>query len=76
MIEVIFFGQLTDATGISSVMIEEVTNTDMLIDMMKMRYPSLQSSKFMVALNNKMVTESTIITPGSKVAFMPPFSGG
>ena len=76
MIEVIFFGQLTDGTGISSVMIEEVANTDMLINMMKLRYPALESSKYMVALNNTMVTENTIITPGSKVAFMPPFSGG
>jgi molybdopterin converting factor small subunit len=76
MIEVIFFGQLTDATGVSSIMIEEVANTDMLINQMKLRYPSLESSKYMVAVNNTMVTENTILTPGSKVAFMPPFSGG
>ena len=76
MIEVMFFGQLTDATGVSSVMIEEVANTDELIQMMKMRYPSLESSTFMLALNNTMVTENTIISPGSKLAFMPPFSGG
>jgi molybdopterin converting factor small subunit len=76
MIEVIFFGQFTDATGVSSMMVEEVANTDMLINLMKMRYPSLESSKYMVAVNNTMVTENTILTPGSKVAFMPPFSGG
>jgi molybdopterin converting factor small subunit len=76
MIEVIFFGQLTDATGVSSMMVEEVANTDMLINLMKLRYPSLESSKYMVAVNNTMVTENTILTPGSKVAFMPPFSGG
>jgi len=76
MIDVMFFGQLTDGTGISCVMIEEVANTDILINMMKLRYPALESSTYMVALNNTMVTENTIITPGSKVAFMPPFSGG
>ena len=76
MIEVMFFGQLTDATGVSSAMVEEVANTDMLINMMKERYPSLVSSTYMVAVNNTMVTENTIIRPGSKVAFMPPFSGG
>ena len=76
MIEVMFFGQLADGTGVSSVMIEEVANTDMLINLMKMRYPSLASSTYMVAVNNTMVTENTIIRPGSKVAFMPPFSGG
>lgn len=76
MIEVMFFGQLTDATGVSSVMVEEVTDTDMLIQMMKNRYPALESSTYMIAVNNAMVTENSIITPGSKVAFMPPFSGG
>ncbi len=76
MIEVMFFGQLTDATGVSSLTIEDVANTDMLIQVMKMRYAALESSTYMLALNNTMVTENTIIPPGSKVAFMPPFSGG
>ena len=76
MIEVMFFGQLADATGVSSVMVEEVGNTDMLIQMMKQRYPALESSTYMIAVNNAMVTENSIVTPGSKVAFMPPFSGG
>ena len=76
MIEVMFFGQLTDATGVSSVMVEEVGNTDMLIQMMKQHYPALESSTYVVAVNNAMVTENSIVTPGSKIAFMPPFSGG
>ena len=76
MIEVMFFGQLADATGVLSVMVEEVGNTDMLIQMMKQRYPALESSTYMIAVNNAMVTENSIVGPGSKVAFMPPFSGG
>jgi molybdopterin converting factor subunit 1 len=76
MIEVMFFGQLTEATGVSSVMVEEVANTDMLVQMMKKHYPALESSTYMIAVNNAMVTENSIVRPGSKVAFMPPFSGG
>jgi molybdopterin converting factor subunit 1 len=76
MIEVMFFGQLTEATGVSSVMVEEVDNTDKLVQMMKQRYPALESSTYMIAVNNAMVAENSIVTPGSKVAFMPPFSGG
>lgn len=76
MIEVMFFGQLTDATGVSSVMVEEVADTDMLIQVMKQLYPALESSTYMIAVNNAMVTENSIVGPGSKVAFMPPFSGG
>ena len=76
MIEVMFFGQLTEATGVSSVMVEEVANTDMLVQMMMKHYPALESSTYMIAVNNAMVTENSIVRPGSKVAFMPPFSGG
>jgi molybdopterin converting factor subunit 1 len=76
MIEVMFFGQLIEGTGVASIMVEEVANTEELIQMMKMRYPFLESSKYMLAVNNTMVTENTFITPGSKVALMPPFSGG
>jgi molybdopterin converting factor small subunit len=76
MIEVMFFGQLIEGTGVASIMVEEVANTEVLIQMMKMRYPFLESSKYMLAVNNTMVTENTFITPGSKVALMPPFSGG
>jgi molybdopterin converting factor subunit 1 len=76
MIEVMFFGQLADGTGVSSVMVEDVTNTDMLVQMMKQRYPALESSTYMIAVNNAMVTENSNVTPGSKIAFMPPFSGG
>ena len=76
MIEVMFFGQLTDATGVSSVMVKDVANTDMLIQVMKQRYPALESSTYMIAVNNAMVTDNSIVTPGSKIAFMPPFSGG
>jgi molybdopterin converting factor small subunit len=57
-------------------MVEEVANTDMLIQVMKQRYPALESSTYMIAVNNAMVTENSIVTPGSKIALMPPFSGG
>lgn len=75
-IEVLFFGQLTDITGCSSLTME---NPGAVIELKKQvlgRYPALSQSKFVIAVNNKMSNEDELITDNSKIAFMPPFSGG
>lgn len=75
-IEVLFFGQLTDITGCSSLTME---NPGVVIELKKQvlsRYPALSQSKFVIAVNNKMSNEDELITDNSKIAFMPPFSGG
>lgn len=76
MIELLFFGQLTDVTGTSSMQWEDVRDTDSLLIQINERYPQLMKMKFVIAVNNKMITESMNLDPGSKIAFMPPFSGG
>lgn len=76
MIELLFFGQLTDITGVSSISWEDTTDTDALVKSLIEKYPALAQSKFRIAVNNKMIAAATKITTGSKIAFMPPFSGG
>lgn len=76
MIELVFFGQLTDITQMQSLEWEDVADTDTLIQQLQEKFPKISTIKFMVAVNNKMVSESEPITSGSKIAFMPPFSGG
>jgi len=74
--EVLFFGQLTDLTGVTTLSCDHVSNTDQLLAQLKEKYPSLANATFMVAVNNHMITRNTVIEPGSKIAIMPPFSGG
>jgi molybdopterin synthase sulfur carrier subunit len=74
--EVLFFGQLTDLTGVTSLSCDHVADTDQLMTQLKEKYPALATATFMVAVNNRMITENTVIEPGSKIAIMPPFSGG
>jgi molybdopterin synthase sulfur carrier subunit len=74
--EVLFFGQLTDLTGVTTLSCDHVADTDQLMTQLKEKYPALATATFMVAVNNRMITENTVIEPGSKIAIMPPFSGG
>jgi len=76
MIELLFFGQLTDVTGTSTMQWESVQDTDELLKQLLYKYPQLSKMKFVIAVNNKMTTETMPLNPGSKIAFMPPFSGG
>jgi molybdopterin synthase sulfur carrier subunit len=74
--EVLFFGQLTDITGETSMMLEGVQDTNALQAELVTRFPALQQAKFRIAVNNRIIDNNTTITEGSKVALMPPFSGG
>ena len=74
--EVLFFGQLTDLTGVATLSCDHVADTDQLLAQLKEKYPALATATFMVAVNNHMINRNTIIEPGSKIAIMPPFSGG
>jgi molybdopterin synthase sulfur carrier subunit len=76
MIEIRFFGQLTDIVKTEKVLIEGVSDTDMVMKKMLEMFPELTSSTFKLALNNKLVIENTAVAENSVIAFMPPFSGG
>ena len=75
-INLLIFGQLTDDTGAATLVLEDITNTDTLNEILLERYPSLKSRKFTVAVNAKLITANTPLTDNSTVALMPPFSGG
>ena len=76
MLEIRFFGQLTDLTKTEKVLIEDIHDTDMMINKIMEMYPALATATFKVALNNKLVNDNIEITENSIIAFMPPFSGG
>lgn len=75
-IQVLFFGQLADITGASRVEVEQVLDTEQLLVKLYARYPALQESRFVVAVNNVVVREKTILDAHSAIALLPPFSGG
>lgn len=73
---IMVFGQLEDIMGSSVVAVENVTDTELLLQKLFMQYPLLKEKKFLVAVNKKIVSEKTTIGEQAEVALLPPFSGG
>ena len=70
------FGKLTELTGTSSIELEAVRDTDALKAWLIARFPELGKMKYFLAVDNKMAQSNTTINADSKLAIMPPFSGG
>lgn len=75
-IQVLFFGSLIDVTAISFDNIAGPMDTDSLQQSLYQKYSGLQSCKYLIAVNQKMIQKNTQLKNGDTVALMPPFSGG
>jgi molybdopterin synthase sulfur carrier subunit len=73
---IIVFGQLTDIINSSKLALDNIRDTDSVVEELNNRYPALVSAKYMIAVDKQTVTENTILKEGSTVALLPPFSGG
>ena len=69
------FGSLTDIIG-DTFVLENVSDTDALINELVYRYPQLKHSKYVVSVNKKMINANTALGENDTVALMSPFSGG
>jgi molybdopterin converting factor small subunit len=75
-ITVYFFGSLVDITGQSKKDLNILSDTDSLNLLLQKEYPALVSTKYFIALNQRMIKANCELKNGDIVAFMPPFSGG
>jgi len=74
-VNVMAFGSVTDVMG-ESIQLEHVQDTDALMLELNKRFPALKNSKFLVAVNRKMINKNTRLNGDDTVALMSPFSGG
>ena len=74
-VTVMIFGSLTDVIG-ESIELENIADTNALISELNERFPALQHSKYLVAVNKKMINENIKLNGNETVALMSPFSGG
>ena len=74
-IKIIFFGKLSDIAG-SSVSVNDVTDTEGLINALHKNYPALANTKYLIAVDKQVIRQNTILNNNSIVALLPPFSGG
>lgn len=75
-VNVLAFGQVTDIIGKGSLKIPGVNNTNELNQLLEKKFPQLQSIKYLMAVNKKIIRENTTLENEDTVALLPPFSGG
>lgn len=71
-----FFGMLTELIGENNIVMENVNNTDELMEKLIVVYPKLANQSYILAINNTIVKSNMDIMNDCNVACMPPFSGG
>ena len=75
-INIIVFGPLTELTGSNSFRLQNIKDTDQMIQCLHHLYPALIHSKFLIAVEKQMITGNTILQNNDTIALLPPFSGG
>lgn len=75
LLQIKYFGMLTEVTECLMESLEFSGTVDQLITELEGKYPQLKDKHFKVAINQEMVSGSTLID-GPEVALLPPFSGG
>lgn len=75
-INIIIFGQIADITGVNNITLENVADTNQLVEQLNSSYPSLASAKYAIAVDKKVIKENTPLINNNTIALLPPFSGG
>lgn len=74
-IKIILFGKLADIAG-GSLTVDNVEDTDSLINALHKDYPELARTKYVVAVDKQVIKANTSLNKENMVALLPPFSGG
>lgn len=75
-IKILFFGQLSEQLGISSLNMDGVNTSDQIIHNLKNQYPILKHQTFQIALDKEIINENTPIKYDQVLALLPPYAGG
>ena len=70
------FGQMVDVIGSNLTHVNNVDDTDGLIQNLQLKYPALMYSKYRIAVNRNIIQSNTVLQQDAEVALLPPFSGG
>ena len=74
-VKIILFGKLADIAA-SSVAVDDVADTNSLVNVLHKQYPALAATKYLIAVDKQVIKENTVLNSNSIVALLPPFSGG
>ncbi len=74
-VKIILFGKLAEIAG-GAVSVDNVGDTDSLINALHKDYPEFVKTKYVIAVDKQVIKENTVLNNKSTVALLPPFSGG
>lgn len=74
-VKIILFGKLAEIAG-NSVSIDDVVDTDSLVNALHKDYPEFNNTKYVIAVDKQLINGNTGLNKSSTVALLPPFSGG
>lgn len=75
-IKILAFGQIAEIAACSEWDIEGIENADSLRKYIEDIYPQLNSLKYLIAVNRKIVHGNESFNDNDTIALLPPFSGG
>ena len=75
-IKVLAFGKIADLIGTSEMDFENIHSSDELVNYLQTQFPKLKDTKFVIAVDKKIIAVSVLLEDKSTVALVPPYSGG
>jgi molybdopterin synthase sulfur carrier subunit len=75
-VNILFFGALVEVTKVSSMLINDIANSEEALAFLHKRFPLLCHYKFSLALNQNFLTDNETLHDGDELALLPPFAGG
>ncbi len=75
-IRVLLFGNLAQIAGVNEMIMNDVLDTEAVIDLMQTKFPEFKNNKYAIAVNKQIVKDKQTLCDGDELVFLPPFSGG
>jgi molybdopterin synthase sulfur carrier subunit len=70
------FGMVAEKIGNTELSMIYIDDSEELLEVLRKKFPQLESVNFSLAVNKKMITGRQAIPVGAEIALLPPFSGG
>ena len=75
-VEVLFYGKVSEAIGMSSARYQDIKDTVELSEHLASVFPQLKNLQYSIAVNQVVFKDVTSLTNGDVIAILPPFAGG
>ena len=75
IIKTILFGQLAEIAGTGLIELPDINTTFELVKDLNEKFPDLADSKYIIAVDGKVVSGDSPLKDNCTVALLPPFSG-